>query len=447
MIQRDRQRLYVNVIVTFGRQFAAGFMRLFLTLLVARILGPEGAGAYAVALLLPTLMAQLLNLGMAASNVYFIATGRFTKEQVWATSRNVALLASLAGVLSGLLLVNVAGARVFPGVSTLVLSVALVTLPPLLILGAVASIFQAEEDFSAYNVINLAEPTLSLCAILSIAFLGIATIESVAIATVISHVFATILAVTLLSKTVRVFCRGKRKRQYLAQSLRYGVVAHASNVTSFLNYRLDLFLVNFFAGPLVAGVYAIAIRVAEQIWIISQAVSTVIFPRLAAMVDDEEGRRNLTPIIARATLWATLLASGVVAAVGRPLVEVMFGTEFQDAAFMLLLLLPGITVFSCSRVLANDLAARGLVGVNLALAIGALVLNAAGNILLIPYYGALGAAAVTSTAYAADLLVRLVIQHKFTGVDWTEMVLPRRQDFWLLRRILASASKLMGFRT
>ena len=303
----------------------------------------------------------------------------------------------------------------------------------------ICSIFQAEEDFSSYNIVNLIEPVLSLVAIIAIAAIGKATLESISAVTVASYLTATVISLAFVNRKFSIFSTGAEKYYYFRRSIKYGLVSHASNITTFLNYRLDLFLVNLLAGPHVAGLYSVAVKLAEQVWIISQAVSTVVFPRLSAMAQDEAGRRTLTPIIARATLWVTLLASGVLAAVGRPLIELLFGSEFRGAALMFLLLLPGIALFSCSRVLANDLAARGLVGVNFVMAIGALVLNTAGNVLLIPRYGALGASCVTSAVYGLDLVVRLAIQHRFTGADWRAIVLPTRQDFHLLRGILGPA--------
>lgn len=431
-------RLYSNILVTFGRQFAAGFLRVAVTLVVARILGPAGAGAYAIAMLLPTLMGQLLNLGMASSNVYFIASAQFEKEQVWATSRNVSLIMSIVGIIFGILLICFAGDKVFPGVPRSVLYLTIFTLPSILILGMIGSIFQAEEDFSSYNMVNLIEPVSSLIIVTVMAVIGNATLVSISAATVASYMVATAISLIFVSTKFSIFAVGKEKYSYFRKSIIYSIVSHASNITTFLNYRLDLFLVNLLAGPHAAGLYSVAVKLAEQVWIISQAVSTVVFPRLSAMVQDEAGRRSLTPAIARATLWVTLLASGVLAALGQPLIELMFGAEFRGAALMFLLLLPGIALFSCSRVLANDLAARGLVSVNFAMAIGALVLNTVGNVVLIPRYGAFGAAAVTSAVYGLDLVVRLALQRRFTSADWRTIVLPTRQDVQLMQGLVTS---------
>lgn len=69
-MQLGLRRMARDVGMTFGRQFAGALIQLGVILLIARELGPEGAGVYAVALLVPQILSQLLNLGLAPANVY-----------------------------------------------------------------------------------------------------------------------------------------------------------------------------------------------------------------------------------------------------------------------------------------------------------------------------------------------------------------------------------------
>ena len=95
------RRLSLDMALTFGRQFFAGLLQLGIILFISRLLGPEGAGAYAVALLLPTLLSQLLNLGMAPANVYFVASKQFNLTHAWTACRNLVLGLSVVGLTIG----------------------------------------------------------------------------------------------------------------------------------------------------------------------------------------------------------------------------------------------------------------------------------------------------------------------------------------------------------
>ena len=432
------RQISIDAMLTFGRQFLAGLLQLGIVLLIGRMLGPEGTGTYALALLLPTLLSSLLNLGMATSNVYFLASRQFELRQVWTTTRNMGLILGVVGLILGVVIVVFAAELAFPQIDQNLLLLSMLIFPFSLISGQISGIFQALQDFRSYNLLVLAQPVLALSLLASLWSLDAFALPAVLAATIIAHAGALCVGLVFLARRVAVFCPTVGMLAYLRPAVRYGIQAHLSNLVAFLNYRLDLFLVNLFLGTAAAGLYTIAVRLVEQLWIISQAVSTVLFPKLSSLIGDERGRTALTPLIARLVLWLTLLIAGVLAAIAEPLIVALFGAAFAGAVPALLVLLPGIVLLSCSRILASDLAARRLVHINMFLAVGILVVNTAGNLLLIPIFGIVGAALATSLAYAINLLTRLVIQWQVTQVSWWLILIPQPEDF----RRLAQALKL-----
>lgn len=63
--QRDRplRKSAGDILLTFGRQLLGGLAGFGIAVVIGRALGVEGLGAYTVALLMPALLSQLLNLG------------------------------------------------------------------------------------------------------------------------------------------------------------------------------------------------------------------------------------------------------------------------------------------------------------------------------------------------------------------------------------------------
>ncbi|MDP3960829.1 MAG: oligosaccharide flippase family protein [Pseudorhodobacter sp.] len=427
-----------NIALTFGRQFMVGLMQLGLIVTVARLLGPEGAGAFAVALLLPTLMGTLLNFGIGSANVYFVASRQVSLEQAWAASRDLMVAVALFGIAMGAALILMASDTLFPGVAQSVLLLALTIYPFSLMMSIVAGLFQAMQDFRSFNLAMIAQPALALTGAFTLWASGAFNLVALIGVVSVSHAVGLGLALSLLRRRIPLLDGICAHMPYLRKALGYGVKAHLGNILSFLNYRLDLFLVNLLAGPAAAGLYAVAVRLSEQLWIISQAVSTVIFPRLSAMAGDEAARRRFTPVVARLVLWITLFGAGVLAVIARPLIELLFGTEFLAAEWVMYILLPGIVLLSCARVLAHDLAARGWVGVNLAIATIAVAINLIGNALLIPKIGISGAAAATSAAYLFMFLMNLEIQRRNFLQPFSVMILLSRHD---IKEIVKSYSK------
>jgi O-antigen/teichoic acid export membrane protein len=427
--------------LTFGRQFLAGFIQLGIFLVVARILGPEGAGSFAIALLVPTLMTQLLNLGLNAANIYFVASGRFPLEQAWAASRDFMLAVAAIGLGLGVIGVLGLGDWAFSGLERSVLLTALLIFPLSLLSTLAIGFFQALQNFRAFNLAVLVQPIIALAGIIAVWAFGEFSLLAVIFIVVLSHLIGLAIVLWLLSHEVAMTVLSKNRIEYLRPALNYGGKAYLGNLLMFLNYRLDLFLVYLMVGSAAAGIYNVAVRMTEQLWMVSQAASTVIFPRLSAMQNDQEGRREFTAMMARSVMWITLLGAGVLAALAAPLIEILFGPEFNHANSALMVLLPGIVVFACARVLANDVAARGLIGVNLGLAGMALVINVGANLVLIPKYGVVGAAAATTVAYTAHFVVSVIVQCVLTKSQWWHFILPKVADFQLIKRAFSRSKK------
>ncbi|MBO9470146.1 flippase [Endozoicomonas sp. G2_2] len=422
------RRLSFDTFLTFGRQFVGGLCQLGIILLVSRLLGPEGAGKYTVAILVPALLALLMNLGIGPANVYFVASGQYTLAQAWRASRKIAVAMSAIGLMLGASVILVAGEVLFPGTQPHILMLALLMFPPNMIRMIAVSLVQATENFREYNFLVLAQPTVALAFLLALWILDSFSLPSVLVAMVLSHVIALALGLSRVRRIVGPLEAKDDSAEYLRLALPFGLKTQLGSIVAFLNYRLDIFLVNLLLGPAATGLYSVAVRLIEQLWLISTAVSTVLLPRLSAMVGDEVGRGALTSLVSRLTMWATLLASAVLAAASGPLTELLFGEEFRGAATALIVLLPGVVLISSGRVIANDLAARGMVGINMYLAILTLVVNVIGNILLIPIYGIVGAALATSIAYTSDFVVRLLLMHRISRVQWWRFILSPGED-------------------
>jgi O-antigen/teichoic acid export membrane protein len=206
---------------------------------------------------------------------------------------------------------------------------------------------------------------------------------------------------------------------------------------AFINYKADVLLVNFFLGPGVVGIYVIAVALAEKLWLMSQAASTVLLPRLAELSADDAKRKELTPFITRWVLLLTLIAALILALVAHWLVMWIFGSDYLGSLVPLWILLPGMVFLAGTRVLANDIAARGRPDVNTYGSIIVVTINVLGNLLLIPPLGLAGAAVATTLAYSVDLIVRVWVYGWFSGNHWTDSLFVRTSDvvlFWAVLR-------------
>jgi O-antigen/teichoic acid export membrane protein len=221
---------------------------------------------------------------------------------------------------------------------------------------------------------------------------------------------------------------------YASQCIGYGWKAHLSNMLTIVNYRADILLLNLFLTPAATGVYLVAVQIGERLWILSQAVSTVLLPRLSELHEDEDQRRYLTPLVTRLILLASVIGSLVLVLFAPIVINVLVGHEYAGAVGALFWLLPGITLGGAARVLANDLAARGRPELNMYAAIVVVIINLIGNILLIPKLGINGAAIATTCAYAINAIIKVALYARLSGVRWTSTVMITRSDLSLAGR-------------
>jgi len=109
-------------------------------------------------------------------------------------------------------------------------------------------------------------------------------------------------------------------------------------------------------------------------------------------------------------------------------VRPVFGSDFSDVPDAMALLMPGIVALSGTKVLSSYIFSQGQVVLNSVAALVALVATLALDAVLIPEFGVDGAAAASSVAYAASLLVTLYFYRQISSGSIWECVLPRPGD-------------------
>ena len=162
-----------------------------------------------------------------------------------------------------------------------------------------------------------------------------------------------------------------------------------------LNLRLDFVLLAVLTGPAVLGVYAVASKFAELVKVPAMALTYVLYPRFARQRDEAAAR-------ARAMLpKAVLLTGGVVAPLWllSYLLPVIYGPAFQDAVVPAQIILLGLVFEGAAGVVSGFLYGIGRPGLNSLAILAGLALTVALDIVLIPPFGATGAAVASAVAY------------------------------------------------
>jgi O-antigen/teichoic acid export membrane protein len=228
---------------------------------------------------------------------------------------------------------------------------------------------------------------------------------------------------------------GRPDLRLLGESVRFGVRAWVGGLSRFLNFRVDQILMAYLATSVALGIYAVAVNVSEVLLYLPGAVATALVPYIAGAEPGHRVHQTLRVFRATGLLTLGMLAAAAVA--GPILIPLVFGEPFRDSVVPFLLLLPGAVGFTAMRVFSGALVAssfpgRSSLGPAVALATGILF-----DLVLIPPFGANGAAAAASAAFLVGGAVAAGAYRDSTRFALRALV-PGRRDAGDLRRLASN---------
>lgn len=423
--------------LTLASRVAVFILSLVAGVILARALGPTGRGIYALALLVPSVLVLVANLGIGNALIYYLARRTYGIDAMIGQLISLAVILGAAGTVV-LFAFNLFFGRVaLPGVPQNLILIAGAAIPLGLFFYFCLSFTQGMQAFVAFNslyLINAAALVLFLAGL----FIVPHSVTVAVTAWSLSWVPTALLGFYWLSRWGRL---NVRFDPGLTKSLlRFGIVGYLAFITNYLNFRLDTFLVNIFKNATQVGYYSVAVSLAETIWYVSTAAATVLAPKVAAGETAESDRT--TAQVSR-TVFAISLAAAVLLGITAPLIiRILFGSTFAPSVTGVWLLLPGVVTLSVARVLSSYLLGRNRQQVDLVASLAGLVLTLAMDLLLIPRYGFAGAAAASSVAYTATLAVNLTWVVRHSTLNVADLLLPRVSDFQLLLRRLPLPARL-----
>jgi O-antigen/teichoic acid export membrane protein len=376
---------------------------LIVTMLVARMLGPEGRGLYAVATTVAGMGVQFGNLGLYASNTYFVSRDRQLLPELLGISLVVSF--GFGSLIVGLSYVLFAGWPKLAPVSGLPLIISLVWVPFGLAYLLLQNLLLGLQKVRDYNKIELASKTSGGLFILLLVAGQRLTVEAALMAALLGVImgFAWSLGkfrgyFGLLSLP----SYNSFKEQFL-----YGLRAYVAALLAFLGLRINLLMITFLQDPEQAGYYSIASSMAEMVYILPAMVGMILFPKIAAMNSVVEKWRFAKKVTLGLGILMLFFTIGA-AFLARPAIRLVFGVAFLPSVPPFLWLLPGIFLLSINNCYMNFFAAIGMPMISVYAPGLALLVNFLLNLISIPYWGIVGASLSTVAASGVMLSASLI---------------------------------------
>ncbi len=415
--------------ITRALSFITAFI---ISILISRNLGPELFGLYKYILLLISTSYLLSNLGVFESNNQLLASIRIDKNNaivinlIWSIFIYLFIISFLAIYLS----INkdsfLSGKILLLCVIYLLLYIQNFSISYILI---------GINKINEYNVLSCLKLIIILLIIIFKILLKNFSIEFLLFIQIIVSFFYSIIIFFILKPNLNLECFMKEiNKNSIKDLFKRGIIIYFSNLSTFLNYRLDMFLLKIFSNFKNIGFYSIAVGLVERLWILPESIRNIVFLEIAGKRKDSE----FMCIVTRITIFFVFVISLLLGLISFKLIPLFYSNAYIKAIVPFNLLLPGVVFFSFSKILASFFYGKDMIYVNTISSIVSFIINLILNIFLIPKYGIIGASISTTFSYLIGGIIHIFYFKNFTGNNLIDILLIKKSDFILIKSKIIS---------
>ncbi|MBW4654704.1 MAG: oligosaccharide flippase family protein [Kaiparowitsia implicata GSE-PSE-MK54-09C] len=401
-------------------------------IITARFLGPEGRGEQSAMILWPMFLANTLTLGLPTSVVYNFRKYPEERAKFFAAALLIGTLTGLAATIFGialmpLLLKNYSGEVVT--FARLLMFNSPIVLVQLIILSAL----EANGEFSASNRLRLLIPSITLLLLILLLVINALNPFTSSLAYVLNGI--PIFAWTLVQLWKRIKPQWSNLRSATRRLLDYGFRSYGISLLGTVAANIDQALVVGFLSPTAMGTYVVALSLSRMLSVFQEAFKTVLFPKTAGQPVDEIIR--MTGQAARVNL-ILMISIGLITVILSPLLlNLLYGSEFIEAAPTLNILVVQVVVNGTTMVLAQAFMASGKPGTVTVLQGIGLGLNIPCMIFLIPSMGLIGAALSLLISTSFRLAFILVSFPLFLKARPPSLIITKQDIRLITQKVLA----------
>lgn len=392
---------------------------------ISRVLGPAGNGKVAFATSVVYYFSIFAALGIPTYGIRKCAQCRDDKQKLAKTVHELLILGSILTVIAYIVLVicifSIPKLRdnaniIFITSATLILTNV-----------GVEWFYQAIEQYDYITIRNLLFKFISII----LMFIFVKQPEDYVIYAgiqVIGTVGSNILNLIKLRKYIPVKIDGKYNlKQHLKPSMMFFLMTIAATIYT----NLDTVMLGFMENSIQVGYYNAAVKMKNILTSVVSALGAVLLPRVSYYIEKgmyEEYRKTLNKSI-KVVLLISLPLMLYCMIEARDVLLFLSGKQYLPALSAMVVIMPTILLIGISNVTGMQiLVPLGLEKYTIVSTVIGAIVDVILNSLLIPQYGAMGAAVGTLIAEVSVLIVQIYFLRKIKYVniinkDWIKIIL------------------------
>lgn len=388
------------VLEKYGKVAFQGVTLIF----IARYFSQEQLGYYAFAISVASFLSIVASLGF--DPIVF----RFSAVYPRASQRILVQAMTLAGVLSIILMFSMLWAS---SVSVNSFEAFALLLFSLMIPGAIGNLGQtyllATRKFALSSQV-----CLMIGCVGSIAKISICLMDLGANAIVVSHAIeVTAITCVLMFEAARrldvAYLRLFPLRIYARLiGSSWPIALHV--IGAFFYMRMDQFALRILADPAAVGLYSLALKLFETLMLLITVLVRAFTARLIQNLrNDPDGFESEVEIIVGSAFFGSVFLSLALFAFGGNLFEFVFGDGFGEAGVVASILVLAVVPLVVGQIAMLVAVQKGAQWAPVARTVIGISVNAAGNWMLIPSMGVVGAAITTLASFWVSGVLTLVL--------------------------------------
>lgn len=432
-------KYFKSAFITFASNvflFGASFI---ITIITSRLLGTTGRGVVSLVNNVVNFGVIILGFGLSSSNIFFIGKDRKKINEILGFNFIISLLSSFILIILYIINNFYNLNFLFKNLDNIYIVLALLFIPIMNIKTAFTSLFLGMQEVVYYNKINILDKSLNLI-LLILFIIPIRTAFVVLMANIISSL--VIMSMLFYKLFIKNGNRIKIQKTFNKEILKYSLKSQLGNLIQVVNYRLDTFLVNYYCGISDVGIYANAVVLGETLWQIATSVATIVFPATASSKDNKSIINDINTIT-RITFYIIMLSSLALMVLSRFIVS-FFGKGFKGTATALILLIPGIAIFSICKILSNYIAGIGMLEKNITASTISCIVTLVLDFTLIPKWGINGAAIASSISYILFTMITVYFYLDITHSKLKDIFVLTKDDIIMIKTKLIQLKSLIS---
>jgi O-antigen/teichoic acid export membrane protein len=207
----------------------------------------------------------------------------------------------------------------------------------------------------------------------------------------------------------------------------FSFVVLITNIIQFVAFRADYWFLNFYYDNTAVGVYALASKFAQLLWIIPGVLAGLVIPALKN--ENERLTESAFVSVCRILFYTHFFLGLLVISVSLVIYTFFLPATYFNGFFSLLIMLPGYLLFTITTMLAAYFSANRLLKINLIGSILCCSFMLLLDLLLIPSLSYQGAAIANLVAYSITSIYFIYRSMTFIKMSLKDFLVIKRSDF------------------